>query len=244
MQTIIHQQVDRLATQTCHAIWVALMIGLSHNTAAHASAGVMSASEQKIYIESGQYQKDVKRSVQDCQSKLAKWHVQQQSGRVTNPVAVFDIDETLLSNIDMIQKNHHQLTKEQFTEQIGSSHPTAMKPTVELLKEMKSMGMKIVLITGRTEDLRTVTEHQLLQAGISKADYTQMICAPVDEFKGDFKEMARQSIEQTGDKVVFNVSDQRQDLQGKSMQIACQLPNPFYTVAATNQEAVNGVENH
>ena len=154
------------------------------------------------------------------------------------------IDETLLSNIDMIQKNHHQLTKEQFTEQIGSSHPTAIVPTIELLREMKSMGMTIVLITGRTEGLKATTEHQLMQAGISKADYSQLICAPDEDIKGDFKERARQSIEQAGAKVVFNVSDQQQDLQGKSMQIACQLPNPFYSVAATTQEAFNGVENH
>jgi len=244
MQTTTHQQENKPTARPYHVTMMALMMGLSHHLAASTSPGVMSARQQKIYIESGQYQKDVKRSVQDCESKLAKWHAQQQSEHITNPVAVFDIDETLLSNIDMIQKNHHQLTKEQFTEQIGSSHPTAIVPTIELLREMKSMGMTIVLITGRTEGLKATTEHQLMQAGISKADYSQLICAPDEDIKGDFKERARQSIEQAGAKVVFNVSDQQQDLQGKSMQIACQLPNPFYSVAATTQEAFNGVENH
>ena len=192
-----------------------------------------SADVQKMYDESGQYQIDVQNSVNACLQKLNAWQQTHQSKSDAGKcyVGIFDIDETLLSNIGLIRESHYNFTLEYFLKYVPDSQPTVIAPTLKLLKAMRAMGMRIVLITGRTESICAKTRKQLTAAGIEPQDYDALYCSPdTEEPGGKFKANVRMQIEASGCQIAFNVSDQPKDLEGKAHGEVCLLPNPFYTV--------------
>lgn len=198
-----------------------------------AMANQPSADEQRLYDESGQYQIDIQDSVVTCLQKVQTWQEAHHNRHDAKScyVGVFDIDETLLSNIELIRESHYNFTLNDFLEFVPNSHPTAIAPTVKLLHAMQKAGMRIILITGRTESICTQTRKQLSAAGIGPQDYDALYCGPdIASSDGNFKESVRMQIEAEGCKVAFNVSDQPADLRGRAAGQECLLPNPFYTV--------------
>jgi predicted secreted acid phosphatase len=192
-----------------------------------------SADVQKIYDESGQYQIDIQASVNACLQKVHAWQQAHQSKHDVNMcyVGVFDIDETLLSNIGLIRESQYHFTLDYFLKHVPDSQPSVIAPTLALLKAMRAAGMRIVLITGRTESICEKTREQLTAAGVEPQDYDALYCSPdTEEPGGKFKANMRMQIEASGCKIAFNVSDQPKDLQGKAPGEICLLPNPFYTV--------------
>jgi predicted secreted acid phosphatase len=140
---------------------------------------------------------------------------------------VFDVDETALSNYSAIEADNFTFgdrSKAEATDEIGK----AIAPSLALYKLAQKKGIATFFITGRKEDVRDHTAHNLQREGFT--NYTQLVLKPLD-FTGttvDYKAGARKAIEKQGYRIVASVGDQYSDLAGGHEAVAFKLPNPFY----------------
>jgi predicted secreted acid phosphatase len=140
---------------------------------------------------------------------------------------VFDVDETLLSNYTAIDADNFTFgpqSQAEATNEIGTAIPASLK----LYNDAKARGITIFLITGRRENSRAHTEHNLQTQGYT--GYKQLILKPDASTDSTvvYKSNARAGIEQQGYKIIANVGDQYSDLAGGHAAAAFKLANPFY----------------
>jgi predicted secreted acid phosphatase len=156
--------------------------------------------------------------------------------------AVFDIDETSLSNWDVMAfcgfcsyPTQQQLYKDGL---YSMDHDPAIPPVLELYNFAKAKGIAIFFITGRPESERKTTVANLLEAGYSdwKELYMQpdvpqgQSHPPARVFKPKDREMI-EALDAKGEKrytIVLNIGDQASDLAGCCALRVFKLPNPFY----------------
>jgi predicted secreted acid phosphatase len=154
-------------------------------------------------------------------------HGRNHGGNAKLPAIVFDVDETLLSNYSAILADNFKFgpaSQAEATNEIG----TAIAPSLALYNDAKARGLTIFLITGRRENTRAHTEHNLQTQGFT--GYKQLVLKPDASTDSTvvYKSGARAAIEQQGYKIVANVGDQYSDLAGGHAQSAFKLANPFY----------------
>jgi hypothetical protein len=143
------------------------------------------------------------------------------------PAIVFDVDETTLSNYTAIDADNFTFgpqSQAEATNEIG----TAIDPSLELFKLAQRKGIATFFITGRRENTRMHTAHNLEREGYT--NYNELVLKP-DAFTGTtvaYKAGARDRIEDEGYRIVANVGDQYSDLAGGHSTVAFKLPNPFY----------------
>jgi predicted secreted acid phosphatase len=145
----------------------------------------------------------------------------------SKPAIVLDIDETSLSNYSAINADNFTFgpaSQAEATNEVG----TAIQPTLDLYNDAKSRGVAIFFITGRRENTRAHTEHNLVTQGYTT--WNQVILKPDASTDSTvvYKSNARAAIEQQGYRIVANVGDQYSDLAGGHAQAAFKLANPFY----------------
>ena len=194
-------------------------------------------AEATQYYDSGAYLTDL---------QLAAWPaipwIDDQAGRVNRPAVVFDIDETALSNWEVIKANDFGRVISgpcadlpngpcgwQTWDQTAES--TLIPPTMDVFNTAKERGAAIFFITGRHESQRAATERNLADAGYT--GYTRLIMEPAGAQYAsavDFKAPQRQAIEGEGYTIIANMGDQPSDLDGGFSERTFQLPNPFYRI--------------
>ncbi|KAM7272627.1 hypothetical protein ACFE04_027290 [Oxalis oulophora] len=136
-------------------------------------------------------------------------------------VWVFDIDETLLSNLPYYA--HHGFGLEvfdhvAFDKWVEAGMASALESSLKLYKKVLDLGFKVVLLTGRTEQHRSVTVENL-----TSEDRTKMATI--------FKSEKRNEIVKEGYRIHGNSGDQWSDLLGFAMSIrSFKLPNPMYYI--------------
>jgi predicted secreted acid phosphatase len=141
--------------------------------------------------------------------------------------AVFDIDETSLSNWDAMAGCGfcaYSVERKLYSE----DHDTAIAPVLLLYNFAKAKGVKLFFVTGRQEAERAITIKNLNEVGYS--DWTDLIMQ-ADGNKlpaGVFKPKDRQAIVDKGYRIVLNIGDQNSDLAGCCSERVFKLPNPFY----------------
>ena len=114
---------------------------------------------------------------------------------------------------------------------------TAIAPSLALFKLAQSRGIATFFITGRRENVRDHTAHNLAREGFT--DYTELVLKP-DDFTGatvDYKAGARQRIEAQGYRIVASVGDQYSDLAGGHEDVAFKLAEPVLLPAVTSPPA-------
>jgi len=143
------------------------------------------------------------------------------------PAIVFDVDETTLSNYTAIVADNFTFgtnSQNEAQNEVG----TAIVPSRDLFELAQRKGIATFFITGRRENTRMHTAHNLEREGYT--DYTELVLKP-DGFTGTtvaYKAGARDRIEDQGYRIVANVGDQYSDLAGGHSRVAFKLPNPFY----------------
>ncbi len=141
--------------------------------------------------------------------------------------AVFDIDETSLSNwAAMADCGFCAYTVER--KLYSEDHDTAIAPVLQLYNFAKAKGVALFFVTGRQEAERAVTIKNLNEVGYS--GWADLIMQP-DGNKlpaGVFKPKDRQAIVDKGYRIVLNIGDQASDLAGCCSERVFKLPNPFY----------------
>lgn len=189
------------------------------------------------YHDSGAYDRDLN-SVAD---QAARW-LMSRAKRVAQPAMVFDIDETALSNWEVIKLDD-------FGRPIGGpcapaldapcgwaawdqlGRDPAIAPTLRVFQQARALGVTVFFITGRPESQRSATERNLVSAGYG--DYAKLYMVPDGSHfpsAADFKAPIRAEIEMAGYKIVANLGDQPSDLRGGHAEKAFLLPDPFYRV--------------
>ena len=189
------------------------------------------------YHDSGAYD----HGLNEVAEKAIGW-IKSRSRQVARPALVLDIDETALSNWQIIQLDDFGRPIQ------GPCEPTldapcgwaawdqlgidpAIQPTLRVFQQSRALGLAVFFITGRPESQRLATERNLAAAGY--AGYTKLYMVPDGAHfasAADFKAPIRAEIEKTGYQIVANIGDQPSDLQGGHAERSFLLPDPFYRV--------------
>jgi predicted secreted acid phosphatase len=189
------------------------------------------------YKESGAYDRDVAYVAQQA----ADW-ISERAPSVPRPALVLDIDETALSNWEVI-------TRDNFGRPISGpcdlsidgpcgwaewdrlGRDPAIVPTLRVFEKARAMNVAVFFITGRPHDQREATEKNLVAAGYG--GYENLYTVPNGaRFSSavDFKAPVRAEIERAGYTIIANMGDQPSDLFGGHAEKMFLLPNPFYRV--------------
>lgn len=187
------------------------------------------------YHDSGEYDREIREVANSAHDYL--------ESRFPNGVpkdvkiaAVFDIDETSLSNWDVMAfcgfcayAAQLQLYKDGL---YSMDHDPAIPPVLELYNFAKEKRIAVFFVTGRPESQRAMTETNLREVGYSgwahlymQPDIPQSQPKPPARI---FKPKNRQEIEAMGYQIVLNIGDQASDLAGCCALRVFKLPNPFY----------------
>ena len=174
-------------------------------------------------------------------SEASRW-LEQRGRSVTRPALVLDIDETALSNREIIKLDD-------FGRPIGGpclpesgapcgwaawdqlGRDPAIAPTLQMFQLARALNITVFFITGRPESQREATERNLAEAGYK--GYQKLYMVPDGAHfasAADFKAPVREEIEKAGYIVVANVGDQPSDLEGDHAEKVFLLPDPFYRV--------------
>lgn len=185
------------------------------------------------YHDSGEYEKDLARVVQQAQAYLkARLDKNKARHKDQKLAVILDIDETALSNYpDMVRLNFGG-TLNEIDEAEGKGKDPAIEPTLKLYEFAKSHGVAVFFITARKENYRSATVSNLENVGYKNYDGLYML--PLDYHEKSvtpFKTGIRKQLADQGYVLVLSLSDQKVDLRGGYAEKAFKLPDPFYLVS-------------
>ncbi|HTR48656.1 MAG TPA: HAD family acid phosphatase, partial [Verrucomicrobiae bacterium] len=179
------------------------------------------------YHDYGEYDREIRDVANAARDYLA--YVVKSSPKTDKLAAVFDIDETSLSN--WAQMADCGFCSYSIQEKLyPDARDPAIIPVLELYNDAKSKGVAVFFLTGRSEGQRNATVKNLSEVGYSgwadllmRPDTNKL---PASVFKSD----VRQTIANKGYRIVLNIGDQASDLAGCCAERNFKLPNPFYLV--------------
>lgn len=183
------------------------------------------------YHDSGEYEREI-RDVANAARDYLETRLPNKS-HDEKLAAVFDIDETSLSNWTSVAECGFCAYSVR-TKLHPDPHGPAIMPVLELYNFAKSKGIALFFITGRPEKQRQLTIENLREVGYE--GWTDLIMQPDTDpgQKGTlariFKPRERQAIEKRGYRIVLSIGDQASDLAGCCAERVFKLPNPFYLV--------------
>ncbi|KAF8097749.1 hypothetical protein N665_0281s0014 [Sinapis alba] len=149
---------------------------------------------------------------------------------------VFDIDETLLSNLEYIQAHGYgsePYNSIAFNEWVLQGIAPGFDASLTLYKGLKELGFTIILLTGRDEAQKSVTEKNLLDSGYSGWEHL-LLRGHEDQGKAaaQYKSEQRSIMIKKGFKLHGNTGDQWSDLLGYAVaDRSFKVPNPLYYIA-------------
>jgi predicted secreted acid phosphatase len=191
----------------------------------------------RVYHNSGAYQRDLQLVADEATS----W-IKARAPSAHQPALVLDIDETALSNWEIIKRDDFgrpiagpaDITSAgplgwAGWDQLGRD--PAIEPTLQVFRAARAAGVAVFFITGRPESQRVATERNLRAVGYK--DYAKLFMVPNGAHFAsavDFKMPVRIQIEQLGFTIIANMGDQPSDLLGGHAEKKFLLPDPFYRV--------------
>ncbi|EEF48149.1 acid phosphatase 1 [Ricinus communis] len=148
---------------------------------------------------------------------------------------VFDIDETLLSNLPYYEVHgfgSQPFDENAFDQWVDLAEAPALQASLNLYKELKHLGFTIFLLTGRSENQRDATVKDLLFAGYS--DWEGLFLRGVTD-QGTpatvYKSQKRMELVNEGYRIHGSSGDQWSDLVGFAVaKRSFKLPNPMYYI--------------
>ncbi|KAL4340349.1 hypothetical protein GQ457_08G034870 [Hibiscus cannabinus] len=150
-------------------------------------------------------------------------------------VWIFDIDETLLSNLPYYVEHGYGLEifdPIEFDKWVQRGTAPAIEPSLQLYEKVLDLGFKIFLLTGRNEQHRLITIENLTKAGFRRWD---KLILRGREHHGKlatvFKSEKRSEMVEEGYRILGNSGDQWSDLLGAAASSrSFKLPNPMYYI--------------
>ncbi|KAI9159687.1 hypothetical protein LWI28_000937 [Acer negundo] len=147
---------------------------------------------------------------------------------------VFDVDETTLSNVPYYASNGFGTTPYNstlFNEWVKEGKAPALPESLKLYKNLLSLGIKVVFLTGRREHTRNSTATNLKEAGYHT--WEKLILKNSTYYSEvEYKSNERKQLEENGYRIIGNMGDQWSDLLGTNAGIRTfKLPDPMYYVS-------------
>ena len=191
----------------------------------------------RAYHDSGAYQ----RGLELVANQAASW-IKTHAPGAHQPALVLDIDETALSNWEIIVRDDFGRPIAGPAD-LASAGPwgwaawdqlardPAIVPTQEVFRVARAANVTVFFITGRPESQRAATERNLRAVGFG--DYAKLFMVPNGAHFAsavDFKTPVRIQIERLGYTIIANMGDQPSDLIGGHAEKKFLLPDPFYRV--------------
>ncbi|MDR3646489.1 MAG: HAD family acid phosphatase [Candidatus Babeliales bacterium] len=186
------------------------------------------------YYEGGQYTKEVSTI---CIDALAKF-----SGNTSteDSAIIFDIDETALTEYFVYKNWDFEWERSQMFEMRKQGKSEAIPGVLNLYKELKKLGYKIIFITARRESLNRVTSDNLRNEGyedVGVKDGDWVLCLP-DNYHGvkdaegkpldtQWKAMTRALLSKVYT-IAGSISDSASDFKGGNAGECIKLPNYLY----------------
>jgi predicted secreted acid phosphatase len=189
------------------------------------------------YHDSGAYARDLEAVARQS----TRW-ITERAVTASRPALVLDIDETALSNWEVIKLDDFgrpiagpcDLASGgpcgwAAWDQLG--HDPAIEPTLQMFRAARAAGVTVFFITGRPENQREATERNLRNAGYR--GYARLFMVPNGAHfpsAANFKAPIREEVERLGYTIIANMGDQPSDLIGGHAEKKYLLPDPFYRV--------------
>ncbi|KAF3457841.1 hypothetical protein FNV43_RR02501 [Rhamnella rubrinervis] len=188
----------------------------------------------KKYVTSTQYDVDSELAMEECTVYLSTSCDFKKDGR---DAWIFDIDDTLLSNVPYYKKHNYggeNLNLTSLEEWMSQGKAPALEHSLRLFNEIKARGLQIILVSSRKEHIRSATINNLVNVGYH--GWTSLILrGPEDELKSvqAYKANVRnQLIKNSGYRIWGVVGDQYSSIEGlPAAKRTFKLPNPMYYVS-------------
>ena len=174
-------------------------------------------------------------------SDAGTW-IAERAPQVNRPALVLDIDDTALTNWEVIQADDFgRIINGRCTalpegpcgwaawDLLGRA--PVIEPTLRLFRQARALDVAVFFITGRPESQRAATEQNLRNVGYD--GYAALRMVPEGAHYASaaaFKAPGRAAIEAEGYTIIANVGDQPSDLAGGHAERTFLLPNPFYRI--------------
>jgi predicted secreted acid phosphatase len=181
-------------------------------------------SVREIY-KSGRYDSELQKAIVDAEAGI-DFAV---SGKTA---AVFDIDETVLSNYSYLNSVDFGYMSEDWDNWILQSKGEPIIPSLELYKRLLSRGIHIIFLTGRGAGQYEATYKNLVNAGFTKFDTLIMRRSSGANLNaGKSKEAERTKLVQDGGyTIIACIGDQWSDMEGAFTGKKIKLPNYIYLI--------------
>jgi acid phosphatase len=182
----------------------------------------------RAYVSAGTYQEDIAAVAADAKV----WIEQRAAKRVPGErlAAVFDLDETLLSNVPFMLEQDFGGTDAAWDAWFVAAEAPAIEPVRDVFWTARKLGIEVFFITGRRERVRVGTEANLRTVGCG--DFAALVMKP-NEWKGTaaaYKTAERKRLVAEGYVIIANIGDQESDLVGGQAERTFKLPDPFYLI--------------
>ena len=186
--------------------------------------------EMADYVSSGEYMTDISTVAVSAKEYVAKRILQGPTKPGLKLAIVFDIDETLLSNVSHIMANDYGYVPKVWDHWVDEGTAPAILPVKAVYDTAVQARIDIFLITGRKDSDSSGTEKNLQQVGY--VSWTKIFYKPVVADKPltmeEFKTGVRRKLTLEGYEIIANLGDQASDLANGYAERAFKLPNPFY----------------
>ncbi|MFN3874080.1 MAG: HAD family acid phosphatase [Ignavibacterium sp.] len=179
----------------------------------------------KDYYESGKYDEELTKIYSQAKLQIEKIKIE------NNSAAVFDVDETALSNYEISKRLDFGFDYKIVQDWVMSAKLPAIRQTLDFYNYLKSKGIKLIFLTGRQSEEYNATYQNLVEQGYR--DFDTIIVRSERERKigaADFKSQKRTELTDKGYEIIICVGDQWTDLEGDFTGIKVKLPNYLYEI--------------
>ncbi|XP_058074118.1 acid phosphatase 1-like [Magnolia sinica] len=147
---------------------------------------------------------------------------------------VFDIDETVLSNLPYYAQHGFGVQpydNSLFQAWVDLGEAPALPESLKLYKKLIKLGIKIVFLTGRSESKREITEKNLKKAGFHSWEKLILRQATDTGSALVYKTGKRKELQAEGCIIVGNSGDQWSDILGTPTGLRTfKVPDPMYYI--------------
>jgi acid phosphatase len=180
------------------------------------------------YHDSGEYDNDITQ-VSNAALQYLKQRIAANQNRKL--AIILDIDETSLSNYNDIRAADFGGSIEQIQLSEDKGTDPAINQTLKIFQFAKANHVAVFFLTGRHEQEREATAHNLQTAGYK--DWDGLILRDGEYTKAPastYKIAMRKKLVSEGYDIVLNIGDQESDLRGGYADKTFKLPNPYYNI--------------
>lgn len=177
------------------------------------------------YYDSGSFDKECESAITEGIKEIEENSIPQ------NAAAVFDVDDTALSNYESSKEIGFGFVPAVWNEYMKSGAAKAIPQTKKFYDWLVSKNIRVIFLTGRNPETYTYTKENLINRGYTKFD--TLIVRNAEEKKlpaASWKESKRKELTQKGYNIVACIGDQWSDLSGEFTGIKIKLPNYLYII--------------